>query len=105
MRWMIHTLAVVLLVMTGLTAGADDREDFFEAKIRPVLVGTCFAATGDRRRPERCESTRLRGCSKVASPGDCAEEPGKEPAYPCDPAEGGFLRCRRRKKKPCGPIR
>ncbi len=39
-------LAVSLLAMSGDSARADEREDFFEAKIRPVLVGTCFRCHG-----------------------------------------------------------
>src|SRR5690349_6254455 len=41
----------ILLLLLSLTAragsGADDRDALFEAKIRPVLVGTCFACHGD----------------------------------------------------------
>jgi len=41
----------ILLLLLSLTArvssGADDRDTLFESKIRPVLVGTCFACHGD----------------------------------------------------------
>ena len=42
-------LAANLLLMSGHSARADEREDFFEAKIRPVLVGTCFRCHGGTR--------------------------------------------------------
>ena len=38
-----------LLAIGGRSAHADEREDFFEVKIRPVLVGTCFRCHGDTK--------------------------------------------------------
>ncbi len=35
-------ILIGLLGLTGRTVDADERDDFFEAKIRPVLIGTCF---------------------------------------------------------------
>ncbi|MBX7168010.1 MAG: PSD1 and planctomycete cytochrome C domain-containing protein [Pirellulales bacterium] len=38
--------ALVLASLCASTARADERDQFFESKIRPVLVGTCFACHG-----------------------------------------------------------
>ncbi len=38
-----------LLALIDSSVRADEREDFFEAKIRPVLVGTCFRCHGDTK--------------------------------------------------------
>ncbi len=40
---------ICLLVLTGQTVRADDQADFFEARIRPVLVGTCFRCHGETK--------------------------------------------------------
>ncbi|MCX7394576.1 MAG: PSD1 and planctomycete cytochrome C domain-containing protein [Planctomycetales bacterium] len=42
-------LVASLLPMSSDGCRADEREDFFEAKIRPVLVGTCFRCHGDAK--------------------------------------------------------
>jgi len=42
-------LVASLLAMRDRPLRADQREDFFEAKIRPVLVGTCFRCHGDAK--------------------------------------------------------
>ena len=42
-------LVASLLALIDSSARADEREDFFEAKIRPVLVGTCFRCHGDTK--------------------------------------------------------
>ena len=39
-----------LLATTGGESRADDREDFFEAKIRPVLVESCLRCHGDLKK-------------------------------------------------------
>jgi hypothetical protein len=39
-------LAGLLLVLTGRAVRADERTEFFESKIRPVLAGTCFRCHG-----------------------------------------------------------
>lgn len=42
-------LVVGLLIVGAGLARADEREDFFEAKIRPVLAETCFRCHGDAK--------------------------------------------------------
>ncbi len=42
-------LVVVLIVMGKHAVRADERENFFETKIRPVLAGTCFRCHGDTK--------------------------------------------------------
>ena len=42
-------LVAGLLAVGGQCTRGDEREDFFEAKIRPVLVDTCFRCHGDAK--------------------------------------------------------
>lgn len=42
-------LVVCLLASSDRTAWADEREEFFESRIRPTLVGTCFRCHGDAK--------------------------------------------------------
>jgi mono/diheme cytochrome c family protein len=42
-------LLALLLVLPARSVSAGEREDFFEARIRPILVGTCFRCHGETK--------------------------------------------------------
>lgn len=50
MRWLTCVAVLVLaeLILPG-SVRADEQDDYFEAKIRPVLAGTCFRCHGDSK--------------------------------------------------------
>ena len=74
--WLL-TLGWLCLPLTGVQAG--DPDDFFEAKIRPVLLGTCFRCHGDLK-----TSARLRVDSRSALVQGGSSGPAIEPGNPED---------------------
>ena len=101
-------LAAGLLAVGGLAARGDERDDLFEAKIRPVLVGTCFRCHGD---------TKTSGGLRIDSRETLLQGGDSGPAIvPGKPEESLLIRaiqrrggCRRdaarRRARRCGPIR
>ena len=69
-------LAMSLLTMSDNSAHADEREDFFEAKIRPVLVGTCFRCHGGTKTSGELRIDSREGLLKGGDSG-AAIVPGK----------------------------
>ena len=72
----------VLMLVSGCLDGvapravADEREDLFESKIRPVLVGTCFRCHGDSKTSGDLRVDSLKGLLQGGESGS-AIVPGK----------------------------
>ena len=79
MRGPVYCLLILLAVVTAWSAPramADERENLFEAKIRPVLVGTCFRCHGDKQTSGELRVDSLKGLLQGGESGP-AIVPGK----------------------------
>ena len=84
----ILAIALAVILPLGVSRAADPGVEFFEKKIRPVLVEHCYEchSPSAKKWAESCCSTTATGCARGANrAGHRAGQAGQEPADQGDP--------------------